>query len=331
MYAHLSNARRQIKRLASELHVIAVVFNPIRFISRYNLFESFRKHAEDAGARLWVVELAFGERPLEIADPTNPQHIIFHTHKAHDQELWHKECMINEAVARLPHDWKYVAWVDADVTFLNPDWVHETMQQLQHYPIVQMFTHAVDLGPNGEPIDQFQSFGYSKLTSSTDGPPRIPGIKRVGGYYGKYWHPGLGWAYRRSAWDTLGGLLDINIVGGGDHQMAYGLIGRINEAIPNGCHPNYVNAIRNWGQHALLLKKKIGAVPSTIVHHWHGRKVSRGYKDRWKILSDNQFDPLIDIRKDWQRMWQLSGNKIKLRDELMTYFRSRNEDGVENN
>jgi len=37
------------------------------------------------------------------------------------------------AVARLPSDWKYVAWVDADVNFTNPHWVRVTVQQLQHY------------------------------------------------------------------------------------------------------------------------------------------------------------------------------------------------------
>jgi hypothetical protein len=36
-------------------------------------------------------------------------------------------------VARLPNDWKYVAWVDADVNFTNPHWVRVTVQQLQHY------------------------------------------------------------------------------------------------------------------------------------------------------------------------------------------------------
>ena len=262
MYEHLSNARRQIKRLDAELHIIAVVFNPIRFVSRYNLFDSFRKHAQDAGARLWVVELAFGERPFECAIEGEPQNILFRT----DQELWHKEAMINEAVSRLPPDWKYVAWVDADVTFVNPDWVHETMQQLQHYQIVQMFTHAIDLGPSGEPIDNFQSFAYSHLMKQLGGPPKIGGAK--GGYYGRYWHPGFGWAYRRSAWDTIGGMLDINIVGGGDHQMAYGLLGRIDETIPSHSHPNYTSVIRNWESHALRLKKNIKALsprPSSTI------------------------------------------------------------------
>ena len=100
MYAHLGNARHQIKRVESGLHVIVVVFNPLRFLSRYNLFTDFKKHAEDSGAMVWVVELAFGERPHEMTDASAPRNIQFRT----EAELWHKEKMINEAVSRLPHD-----------------------------------------------------------------------------------------------------------------------------------------------------------------------------------------------------------------------------------
>jgi hypothetical protein len=90
--------------------------------------------------------------------------------------------MINSAVARLPDDWQYMAWVDADITFLRPDWVQETIQQLQHHAVVQMFEYAVDLPQDG--------YYYTKTMS---------------------FHPGFAWACRREAWEKLGGLLDINI------------------------------------------------------------------------------------------------------------------------
>jgi hypothetical protein len=32
MHAHLGHARHVIKRLPSKLHVIAIVFNPLRFV-----------------------------------------------------------------------------------------------------------------------------------------------------------------------------------------------------------------------------------------------------------------------------------------------------------
>ncbi len=326
MYSHLANARHTITRLDSKLHVIVVVFNPLRFQTRYNLFKEFKAHAEASGATVWVVELAFGDRPFELADETNPRHLCLRT----SHELWHKERMINEAVARLPLDWEYVAWVDADVTFANPDWVHETMQQLQHYQVVQMFTHAIDLGSNGEPIDYFESFAAS-FVNGRNSFPQLNGVNRESATYygaGKNWHPGYGWAYRREAWDTLGGMLDVNIVGGGDHQMAYGLVGSITETIPKDSTYQYTQFIESWATGAALLKKNIGAVPGTLMHHFHGAKVNRGYYNRWRILTDNAFNPLTDLKPDWQRMYQLTGNKIALRDQLRTYFRARNEDSV---
>ena len=326
MYSHLANARHGIRRLPSNLHVIAVVFNPLRFLSRYNLYKEFADRAEAQGATLWVVELAFGARPFEIAVEGRPRNILFRSY----QELWHKERMINEAVSRLPSDWEYVAWVDADISFINDDWVHETMQQLQHYSIVQMFTHAMDVGPNGEPREQHQGFAFSHLLGNI-ALPRLNGVQSVGDgyYYARYWHPGYGWAYRRNAWNVLGGMLDVNIVGGGDHQMSYGLIGKIEGTIPANSTYHYEHAIRAWQTNALMLKKNIGAVPGTVIHHFHGHKAKRGYVDRWKILTENKFDPVTDIRSDWQRMWELTGDKIRLRDELRAYFRLRQEDSID--
>ena len=73
-------------------------------------------------------------------------------------ELRHKENLINLGVARLPADWKYVAWVDADVQFARPDIVTETIQQLQHFGVVQMFSQATDLDPQHQPLKQFDGF-----------------------------------------------------------------------------------------------------------------------------------------------------------------------------
>ena len=374
MYRHLTNARYVVKRLPVPLHVIAVVFNPLRYQSRYNLFREFAKQAVDAGATLWVAELSLHDRPFELTDPpgirrydgkydhADPaqaaiENVPYHSLRFRtDSELWHKERMINIAVSRLPDDWAYVAVVDADVTFINPDWVHETLQQLQHHQVVQMFTHAFDIGPNGQPVANFQSFAYSWLLDLDKLPTRdafhgrgySSGVSSGHGYgsrhgygsgisghgYGKgvgaYWHPGFCWAYRREAWNKLGGLLDINIVGGGDYMMAFALVGEMERTIEPNTGVDYKRISRQWAKNAEAIQLDIGAVPGTIAHHWHGPKVARGYFDRWKILSDNQFDPLTDLRYDYQMLYQLAGNKPRLRDDLRRYFRARNEDGTEN-
>jgi hypothetical protein len=88
-------ARHVIKRHAPKLHVIAVVFNPLRFQSRYNLFRDFSQHVcRNNEAEMWVAELALGNRPFEVTDACNPKHMQFRT----SHELWHKERLINMAV-----------------------------------------------------------------------------------------------------------------------------------------------------------------------------------------------------------------------------------------
>jgi hypothetical protein len=123
-------------------------------------------------------------------------------------------------------------------------------------------------------------------------------------------------------------MLDINIVGGGDHQMAYGLIGKIADSLPQDATPQYEQVVKQWGTNAAALKHNIGAVPGTLAHHFHGAKINRGYYNRWRILSDNEFNPITDLRNDSQGMLMLSGNKPQLRDDLRNYFRVRNEDAT---
>ena len=137
-----------------KLHIVVPIFNPRRYVKRYTLFKEFINHVQHCGAEIWVVEIAFGARPFEVTESNNSHHIQLRS----DQELWLKENMINAAFARLPHDWEYAAWIDGDITFTNPHWVQETIHQLQHYTIVQMFEYAMDLLPDGAPSDTYIGF-----------------------------------------------------------------------------------------------------------------------------------------------------------------------------
>jgi hypothetical protein len=327
--------KKHLKLIPDVLDVVAVVSNPVRYRSRYDLFRAFEAHVLEAGARLTVVEMAFANRPFEVTAPDNPRHV--QVRSAH--EYWAKENLINLGISRLPRDSRYVAWVDADLTFVRHDWVQETLQQLQHYAIVQMFAEAHDLDPDGLLLNSFRSFAYSHV----HGIPR-----RLGGgtgYYGgaplrtpdsriAYWHhPGFAWAARREAIDTLGGLFDVAVVGEADYIMAKSLVGEGLDVLYPGVSPGYRKAVIDWQTRALRLRGNLGYVPGTVLHHWHGRKASRKYWDRCKILTDTRFDPAIDLKRDWQGLYQLVDHdeprSTLLRDAIRSYFRSRNEDGIE--
>jgi hypothetical protein len=302
------------------LYVVAVVVNPSRYRSRYQLYREFEKYITDAGAILFTVEAAYGDREFEVTDPNNRNHIRLRT----DHEVWHKENLINIGVSHLPADWKYVAWIDADTQFARNDIVAETIHQLQHFSVVQMFSHAIDLGPRHQPLNSFEGFAAQWTRRGGSVPSDM---ERYG-----VWHPGYAWACRRDAWNHLGGLIDFAIVGSADRYMACGLIGEMRQClsanIVRSC-PDYTQWCLEWQSRAERhIKHNIGFVDGLLLHYFHGPKKLRGYFDRSEIIWKNRFDPARDIKRDWQGVWQLTDQKIALRDKLRAYFRSRDEDST---
>ena len=291
------------------LYVIAVVSNPARFDKRYQLFKEFCNRMEkEKQVKLIRVELQQGHRPFI----TNSE-IRLKT----DHEIWYKENLINIGVSKLPKNWKYMAWIDTDVEFQNKKWVQETIDQLQTYKVVQLFSHCVDMGIRTEAMHVHIGFMYQYCNGETWKEPR----------YGGTWHPGYAWAIRREAYDAIGGIMDFAILGSADTHTALSLIGLVSKSLNRDLHENYKKLWYVFQDRCeKFIKRSVGYVPGTILHHFHGDKVNRQYQDRWKILINNQYDPLVDVIKDSEGLWRLEGSKIKLRDDIIMYFRQRNED-----
>lgn len=319
-----------IKPIKEKLYVITVISNPARFRVRYDLYRKFAKHMHDSGAVLYTVEAAFGEREFEITDKRNAHHIQLRT----KSELWHKENMINIGISRLPSDWKYVAWIDADVHFLHPDWVQETIHALQHYDVVQVWSEAHDLNPQLHSFRSYKSFCACYLESINQPFDKEwnNGISADNYASKPYWHSGYGWGSTRIAIDHLAGLIDFAILGSADHHMALGLIGDMDRSMPGVIGKgHYYQMLKEWEARAeRYIRRNIGVVPGTILHYWHGKKSTRRYNDRWKILMRDDFDPDLDLKKDSQGLYQLTDRNRKLRDDLRFYFRQRDEDSIDN-
>lgn len=319
----LYNRHREIKHeLADDnvLHVITVISNPCRYILRYKLYEEFAKRMlATKCVHLITVEAAFGNRQFEVTSPDNPDHIQVR----HNTELWIKENLINIGMRALPQKWKYVAWVDADVTFLSDHWAQECLHALQTHPVVQPFSTAVDMGPHGEALQTHSSFGMLYAT----GKP----FQRSG--YGPYSfaHPGFAMAYRREFIENVRGLLDCGVLGSSDHHTALGIIGDAKYSMPGGLHPMYVCRVMKWQERALRAgHKDMGYTEGGILHHWHGPKKARGYTTRWNIIKKNNFDPENDVYYNQDGVLELSGNKPQFRNDIRKYFRDRKEDRLDN-
>ncbi len=215
--------------------------------------------------------------------------------------------------------------------------MQETIQQLQHFHAVQMFNHVAYLDANENIMASRE--GFASVWSRGGLLHSGKGIIQKKVYAAKYdgaasWGPpGGAWAFRRSALDGLGGLIDYGILGSGDFFMAYGLIGKMQMAIPHGYSKPFSDELLNWQTRAVrAVRHNVGVVPGTVLHHWHGSMKERGYSTRESILIKSQYNPLRDIKRDAQGLWQLeddgSQRFIDLRDDIRAYFRQRNEDAL---
>jgi hypothetical protein len=333
------------------LHVATCYSNPFRWRSRRELANDFRRHMDQSpNVRLHFGELAYGQRPFEVTDPHQPIHLDVQLRTT--CELFHKENILNRVIQTFPSDWKYGAWIDADFHFNRHDWALEAIHQLQHYDFVQLFSSYADLsgetyGTGHLPLRINTSFafnyiqnGYKLPEGFTNGGWRAPGSSpdeyyeaMAGVQPGK--QRGVGatggaWAFRRKAFDTVGGLLDKCILGHGDWFMSFGLVG---EEAPDmhvdGYSPDYRATIHAWQQNASKLKKNIGYIDCFATHHFHGSKSRRGYSNRDTILVAYKFAPTTDLKPDWQGIYQLTPDKPALRDAIRAYFLSRSEDNFE--
>lgn len=340
----------------SKFFVVTMISNPQRYRVRYDLYRKFAKHVADSGASLMTVEVAYGDRPFEITEPGNPWNLQLRT----KSEVWHKENALNLGVAHTPmRDFQQVAWIDADVDITRPDWVQETVQQLQHHDVVQLWSVANDLMPNLEPFRTYRSFCSCYQNSirldfdniagepgvgsplNPDGGVEGNGILQskdvlqvpIGGYYGgtrPYWHSGFAWAMRRQAWDDLGGLIEHGVLGAGDHHMALALIGEAKRSMPGYISKAYLDLVMEWEARATrYIKRNIGVVPGLLNHFHHGPKIKRRYNARWNILKRHEFDPHYDLKRDSNGLWQLTDRNFRLRDDLRSYFSQRDEDSLE--
>ena len=298
-----------IRQRPDTLYVVLPYFNFCGFKRRRELFIQFvERYTKTPGLRLVVVE-AMGPAPLGRLS------VHEHIRLTSDSRVWLKENLINTGVKSLPNDWKYVAWIDADLEFLNSNWVQDTIKELQDADMVQMWHTAVNLGTHEEALKIDKSFAYMFVGSGT---PWTPSDK-----YG-FWHPGYAWACTRHAFTKMGGLPDWAILGSGDRHMAMSLAGLAQQSCPGTIHENYKMMLRIYERG--LKNFKVSWVDGTIIHFWHGSFADRRYRERWDILIKNAFDPFDDIGYTDEGLVQLTDKGRRFEKFLDDYFTGRRED-----
>lgn len=140
-----------------------------------------------------------------------------------------------------------------------------------------------------------------------------------------YWHPGYAWACSRKAYETMGGLLDVGILGSGDYMMAMSYIHRGSSAVNNNISASYTNAVKGFQNRVKNLR--LGYVPGVIRHYFHGSKINRKYRERNQILLEHKYQPDTMITKNSDGVIiPTDACPQQLLDDIMSYFVERLED-----
>jgi hypothetical protein len=298
--------------IEDKLHVIAVISNPCNYKIRYKLaHQFFQRMEQEKDVILYIVELVYGDQEFAVTTKGNKRHLQLRG----ETPLWHKENMINLGIKYLlPSNWKAVAWVDADIEFDNPYWATYALRVLNNgKDFVQLFTNVFDMDNDEQILNIFTGFGYQYSKNFKKG-------KEL-----NYWHPGFAWSCNRKAYEQIGGILDEGILGSGDNIMCHSFIKQAPQRLKKGMTNEYMDFVKDKQDKFEGLK--IGYIPGTIRHFYHGKKENRNYYGREDILIRHKYDPNTFIKRDSKGLIIPSETCPKefLKD-IMDYFEERNED-----
>ena len=281
------------------LHAIACFFNPAGYRRIRENLHRFRDNFR--GCPLTVVELSFDGR-FELADSL---HI---TGDSARHALWQKERLLNLAERTVPPEVDKVAWVDADLLFLNPDWAEQAEAALENSLVCQLFSRAHHLDARGT------------IERTT------PGIAAAG--LGPDSWPGFAWAARRKVFP----LYDKHVVGGGDFPLYCAFRGdhlKFDRWHLRSMNVDWQRAyVRDAHRIHRTVQGRIAHVPGDVVHLHHGTFANRRYAERLAYLSDHAFDPSRDLKIRASGLWEWSSDKPLMHALVGNYFSERNEDNA---
>jgi hypothetical protein len=184
--------------------------------------------------------------------------------------------------------------------------------------IVQLFQTCCSLGPEGEVIQTDKGFAYQHATS---------GQAFNKGYRYGFWHPGYAWACSRRAYDAMGGLVDWNLLGSGDHHMALAWIGQVDQSYPGTMHGDFKGRLLDYQERCRAAALRMSYIKGTVLHHWHGRTVDRKYVERWQVLIRHQYNPSNDIARNMKNgLYYLTTAGKRMVPDFRLYYKGRDED-----
>jgi len=303
--------------LRGDFAVIACHFNPAGYEKPRRNMAVFLDWLWGQRVPVFMVELTFpGQTPVL---PQRHERVL-QVQTSPEHSLWHKEGLLNLVPRIVPHQFRKLAWIDADVIIRQKQWYDRASALLDQVNVVQLFSRAIFTNQAGCECGLKPSVGYAAANRD---PRRAEW---------RYFHCGFAWAARRELWEQFGGLYH-SIIGHGDTIIALAAMNAINR---DHTHIRPLNeavwrAIQDWsGPVAKWTQGRLDCLPADMVHLWHGDRNARNYMGRLEYTRD--LDPRTDVAPngttgviEWTR--HALTRKPHMVDAVRGYFAERKEDG----
>lgn len=306
---------------------------------RLSAYRAFSRHVQEAGLPLLTVELAFDDAPHRIGDDCGE------VMRLRSRSLmWQKERLLNLGIQELlRRGYGKVAWLDADIRFLDPAWRWQIAGALERAQLVQVFESVrVEQGPGREPLPGVSGFKYfqdrGRLESQR---PRRPSLWRRGYPRG---YSGFGWAARSELLKQVP-LYEGAVIGGGDKLIYLASLAQdprfestvkdwFSSTIPECPACGYRSRAPAWHEHylewaarwAAAVDGRIGYARTLIADSFHGDREGRRYGSRHEILLRQSFDPARDLSASPDGPLEWASEKEEMHEDVREYFRLRAQD-----
>jgi hypothetical protein len=210
--------------------------------------------------------------------------------------------------------------MDCDLLFEKTTWYNDVSVLLDTHDVVQPFKYAVWLDSDLKTI-VLKRASYIYINALGEEP-----------HLAKH-HPGFTWAFRRDFIEPKG-IYDLNIMGSGDTIIATSIIQKQNLKNPwEKYSPSWM--LEKYKEYYKLFENtKCTFYDQTVFHLWHGSNNNRKYCKRHEDFQKTCLELNI---VDMDGLFSLNTYGVyefnpqireKINEIFLTYFQSRNEDGI---
>ncbi|MGB5595455.1 MAG: hypothetical protein WBM32_02655 [Crocosphaera sp.] len=321
-------------------------FNPLRYRSRkrnYLLFKS------QLSIPLLTIEWS-PDGNFELTE----QDADFLIKLSSGDLMWQKERLLNIAFSQVPEQFKYIAWLDSDILFLEQDWVKKSEILLKDCYIIQPFSEIFYLDEsttkeflkNGEFkqnshltssqfkrrysfIHQYQKLGDQLLKDDLN-------LRFNNQNSNKLSHqPAYGFAWvARKDFINQHQLYDRAILGGSDILSCYALVNGtkiLTETYQSVGWSFYTQnqTFFTWSEKiASVTHNQLSFLQGSLVHLFHGDLKNRQYISRMNGALKYNLDLDQDIVPTDEGLWKFTKKETQasFNDYFYNYLQSRRED-----